>query len=92
VQIPLLYNCINNSCHSQGCASALEHFNPAGMNHGGPNATTRHVGDLGNIDVQTNGASEGTMQDTKIQLYGHNSIIGRMVSGDLLGVLNVYFT
>jgi Cu/Zn superoxide dismutase len=49
------------------------------VNHGGPNSTTRHVGDLGNIDAQADGTSEGTMQDSQIQLFGKHSIIGRVV-------------
>ena len=59
------------------------------MSHGGPNSTQRHVGDLGNIDVQANGASEGSMQDSNILLFGQNSIIGRMVR---IGALCFAFT
>jgi Cu-Zn family superoxide dismutase len=36
---------------SQGCASAGGHFNPFGKTHGAPSSSTRHVGDLGNIEV-----------------------------------------
>ena len=31
------------------CAKAGAHYNPFNMTHGGPDASTRHVGDLGNI-------------------------------------------
>ncbi len=63
----------------EGCNSLCAHFNPCGKNHGGPNDKERHVGDLGNIQPDSNGEVNKTMYDTKIKLSGKNSIIGRSV-------------
>jgi len=53
------------------------HFNPEDMDHGGPDAVTRHVGDLGNIKADANGIGIYDRIDTKIALNGPNSILGR---------------
>ncbi|KAJ8686418.1 hypothetical protein QAD02_022212 [Eretmocerus hayati] len=64
---------------SQGCSSAGAHFNPEKSNHGAPNATERHIGDLGNIKADSNGVAEVNITDSKISLTGKNSIIGRAI-------------
>ncbi|XP_015191274.1 PREDICTED: copper chaperone for superoxide dismutase-like isoform X2 [Polistes dominula] len=42
---------------SNGCESVGEHFNPHNSIHGGPedDISKKHIGDLGNIDVDNNG-------------------------------------
>src|SRR5271170_1588436 len=55
------------------------HFNPHNATHGGPTASIRHVGDLGNIDSDSSGAAKGTVEDKHIKLIGPESVIGRMV-------------
>src|SRR5277367_5710405 len=55
------------------------HFNPHNATHGGPSASIRHVGDLGNIDTNSSGAAKGTVEDKYIKLIGPESVIGRMV-------------
>lgn len=55
------------------------HFNPHNATHGGPTSSTRHVGDLGNINTDASGAAKGTIQDKYVKLIGPESVIGRMV-------------
>ncbi|CAH0586779.1 unnamed protein product [Chrysodeixis includens] len=64
--------------NTNGCTSAGAHFNPKKMDHGAPDAAIRHVGDLGNIEVATDGAvAKVCIQDSVISLSGPNSIVGR---------------
>ncbi|XP_035450298.1 superoxide dismutase [Cu-Zn] [Spodoptera frugiperda] len=63
--------------NTNGCTSAGAHFNPSKMEHGGPEAAIRHVGDLGNIESSGGAATKVCIQDTLISLSGPNSIIGR---------------
>lgn len=71
--------------HQYGDVSALDgtsaggHFNPDGTQHGGPNATVRHVGDLGNIEADDSGHAHLEMTDQMISLNGAHSIIGRAI-------------
>ena len=55
------------------------HFNPKNATHGGPTASVRHVGDLGNVATDSSGAAKGTIEDTHVKLIGPESVIGRMV-------------
>lgn len=68
---------------TQGCVTAGGHFNPAGVNHGGPadDAKHRHVGDLGNIVAGEDGTVWIDVTDDMISLKtgSPNSIIGRSV-------------
>lgn len=61
---------------SGGCASAGAHFNPFQKNHGAPGDKERHVGDLGNIQSDTDGNAKFTFEDKTISLNGPLSIIG----------------
>jgi len=61
-----------------GCTSAVGHYNPLEVDHGGPDDDIRHVGDLGNIEIVDN-AYTGTISDTVASLYGQYSILGRGV-------------
>ncbi|AKR17383.1 SOD [Urbanus proteus nucleopolyhedrovirus] len=63
---------------TDGCKSAGEHYNPTFQNHGAPNASVRHVGDLGNIVAHVSDAlTEIFLEDDVISLYGPYSILGR---------------
>lgn len=60
-----------------GCMSAGTHFNPLSKNHGSPNSTERHMGDLGNIKSEDGKTIKHSFNDTQISLFGNNSIVGR---------------
>lgn len=62
---------------SNGCISAGPHYNPENKTHGGPGGKERHVGDLGNIVIDANGSSRGSMQDHMVKLEGPWSVLGR---------------
>jgi superoxide dismutase, Cu-Zn family len=62
---------------TKGCSTAGPHFNPYTKSHGGPNDEERHLGDLGNINSDEEGRASFELIDSKISLYGCNSIIGR---------------
>jgi Cu-Zn family superoxide dismutase len=58
------------------CIAASGHFNPFDKSHGGPTATERHVGDLGNIEFR-GGAANYNFTDLQVTLRGKTSVIGR---------------
>uniref|UniRef100_A0A7R9JZJ0 Superoxide dismutase [Cu-Zn] n=1 Tax=Timema genevievae TaxID=629358 RepID=A0A7R9JZJ0_TIMGE len=62
-----------------GCMAAGGHFNPEKKNHGSPNDTDRHVGDLGNIEVVSGVINNVQLTDSLISLTGPHSIVGRAV-------------
>lgn len=63
---------------SEGCESMCAHFNPYGKTHGGPDSRLRHVGDLGNIQTDSNGNANYRFTDSMIKLKGQKSnILGR---------------
>lgn len=54
------------------------HFNPHNAKHGLPPSPERHVGDLGNIDVNGDGVAHVDVKITDLlQLHGVHSVIGR---------------
>lgn len=68
-------------CSAPDASSAGGHFNPTGAPHGGPTdpADKRHVGDLGNVEADSDGKVHLEMNDKVIALEGENSIIGKAV-------------
>lgn len=66
----------------EGCKSCCSHFNPYGVKHGGINdlLTRRHLGDLGNIEANSQGVVDTIIYDRFIRLSGTTrNIIGRSV-------------
>ena len=66
-------------CSSGDGKSAGGHFNPGSVDHSGPEAPTRHIGDLGNITADDNGNAVYKRLDTVVSLSGTNNIIGKGV-------------
>ncbi len=66
-------------CNRFDGKSAGGHFNPDGKIHGAPDASERHVGDLGNLMAGGNGKTHYERTDTFISLSGFRSIIGRAI-------------
>ncbi|XP_026826689.1 superoxide dismutase [Cu-Zn], chloroplastic isoform X2 [Ooceraea biroi] len=64
---------------SNGCLSTGAHFNPENVTHGAPEDTVRHVGDLGNIQANSDGEAIVNITDNIISLTGSNSILGRTI-------------
>lgn len=64
-------------CSAADGSSAGGHFNPGKMNHGAPMDMTRHAGDMGNLEADATGKAHLEYIDTKMQLDGSASIIGR---------------
>lgn len=61
---------------SQKCQSIGPHLNPHNKEHGGPNDTERHLGDIGNIESDSQGYVNYQQVDQLISLSGPNSIAG----------------
>jgi len=66
-------------CSSADGAAAGGHFNPQSMEHAGPMAEKRHVGDLGNVTADDSGKAQLNYVDKQLAFSGPNSIIGRGV-------------
>jgi Cu-Zn family superoxide dismutase len=60
-------------CSSADAKSAGGHFNPTGENHGAPKAFDHHAGDLGNVEVASNGMGSA---ETIIAKPGHSGFAG----------------
>ncbi len=59
--------------------SAGGHYNPTGHDHGLPDKSQRHAGDLGNLTADYNGKAHYEITVKNISLTGKNTIIGRGV-------------
>ncbi len=66
-------------CSDPKAASAGGHFNPTHHDHGAPDATDRHAGDLGNIEADASGKAHLEWTDKIMKLSGNDSIIGHGV-------------
>jgi len=65
--------------NTNGCTSAGPHFNPNNKEHGAPEDSNRHVGDLGNVTADDKGVAKVNITDKQISLSGPLSILGRTV-------------
>ncbi|NUO82963.1 superoxide dismutase family protein [candidate division KSB1 bacterium] len=64
-------------CSSADGVAAGGHFNPTKMDHAGPTAEKRHVGDLGNVTANAEGKVQLDYVDQHLAFAGPNSILGR---------------
>jgi len=62
---------------TEGCKSLCAHFNPFNKQHGCPGKINRHVGDLGNLIVNSDGLADYTFYDDHVKLRGPANVIGR---------------
>ena len=62
---------------SKGCESAGGHYNPTGVSHGDLNRG--HVGDLGNIEANDQGVASFTINASRVNLMGEESVVGRSI-------------
>ncbi len=66
-------------CSAPDAKSAGGHFNPSNHQHGAPDASVRHAGDLGNIEADASGKAHLELTDKMMRLSGSDSIIGHAV-------------
>uniref|UniRef100_A0A3B5LLN5 Superoxide dismutase [Cu-Zn] n=1 Tax=Xiphophorus couchianus TaxID=32473 RepID=A0A3B5LLN5_9TELE len=64
---------------TQDCLSCGEHYNPFGKQHGGPEDSERHVGDLGNVVAGPDGRASFRLEDRQLKVW---DVIGRSLVVD----------
>lgn len=64
---------------TRDCLSCGEHYNPLGRQHGGPEDSERHVGDLGNIVAGPEGRASFRLEDHQLKVL---DVIGRSLVVD----------
>jgi superoxide dismutase, Cu-Zn family len=64
-------------CSAPDADSAGGHFNPEQVDHGGPDAERRHIGDFGNIEADDSGNARYDRVDAHVTFEGPHSVLGR---------------
>jgi len=66
-------------CSAADFTSSGGHFNPTGVDHGGPDAEVHHAGDFGNIEIGDDFKGSLDATSTMLSFDGESSIVGRAV-------------
>ena len=66
-------------CTSKDGMSAGGHYNPEGHEHGLPEKSERHAGDLGNLQADNDGKAHYELTVDNASLAGKNALLGRAV-------------
>jgi Cu-Zn family superoxide dismutase len=66
-------------CSAPDASSAGAHFNPGAHQHGSPDSTEHHAGDLGNITIGEDGTGSLMIHSSDLTLSGPNSVIGHSI-------------
>jgi Cu-Zn family superoxide dismutase len=67
-------------CSAADATSAGAHFNPTNKPHAAPDATERHVGDMGNVEADGSGKAKLEYLDHQISLTNDQQlVVGRSV-------------
>lgn len=66
-------------CSAPDATSAGGHYNPEDVEHGAPDDSTHHVGDLGNIEADDTGRAMLDREFRSLSLSGENGIVGKAV-------------
>ena len=69
----------NGDCSAPDASSAGDHFQSPGQQHGAPDSTQRHTGDLGNMEAGQDSTAHFTLVDSVLTLSGPNSVVGKAV-------------
>ncbi len=69
----------HGDCSAPDGSSAGGHFNPAAAPHGGPDATTRHLGDIPNIRANEKGTADvnAVIAGATLNDGGPNNLVGK---------------
>lgn len=69
----------HGDCSAPDASSAGGHFNPANAQHGGPEASARHLGDIPNIRSNENGTAEvnAMIAGATLNDGGPNNLVGK---------------
>lgn len=60
------------------CSDRGGHFNPEGYNHGSPNESVHHLGDLGNLVAEEDDSAYDHLSRV-VSLSGSNSVVGHVL-------------
>lgn len=69
----------HGDCSAPDASSAGGHFNPSDAQHGGPDASARHLGDIPNIRSNENGTAEvnALIAGATLNDGGPNNLVGK---------------